>query len=143
MFGAAAARSSRAYAIVHRACETVLQADPDAAALEGLDIAIRDCTKESLASFLLLKGKTLLRTATARKDVIRATWPLLRAVIHLESDPLAPQALYEAATALERLGRKDQAVDLLRECREHRGVDAKTGALAKVALERLQSTMTD
>ena len=108
-----------------------------------MDIAIQDCPLESLASFLLLKGKVLLRTATARNEIIRATWPLMRVVVHLESDPLAPEALYESAVALQRLGRKEQAADLLRECRDHRKVSAKTGKLAKVALERLQSTETD
>ena len=139
----AAARSSQAYAIVYQACETLLEADPPTAGLTGLDIAIQDCPLESLASFLLLKGKVLLRTATARNEIIRATWPLLRVVVHLESDPLAPEALYESAVALQRLGRKEQAADLLRECRDHRKVSAKTGQLAKVALERLQSTETD
>ncbi len=139
----AAARSTQAYAIVHHALETLLQSDPDETLLEGLDAAIRDCPKESLAGFLLLKGKTLLRTAATQEDLVRAAWPLMRVAIHLGNDPLAPEALYEAATALERIGRKGQAADLLRECREHRKVSAKTGALAKVASERLQSTVTD
>ena len=139
----AAARSTQAYAIVHHALETLLQSDPDETLLEGLDAAIRDCPKESLAGFLLLKGKTLLRTAATQEDLVRAAWPLMRVAIHLGNDPLAPEALFEAATALERIGRKGQAADLLRECREHRKVSAKTGALAKVAWERLQSSATD
>lgn len=139
----ASARSTQVYDIVRRACSELLQTNVDAQTLQGLDTAIRDCPKASLPSFLLLKGRALLRTATDRADIIRAVWPLLRVVIHFSEDPLAPEALYESALALERIGRKGQAVDLLRECRDHRQVSASTNGLATIALKRLQSSGTD
>ena len=139
----ASARSTQAYDIVRGACADVLQSGANLEALQGMDTAIRDCPRASIPSFLLLKGRTLLAMSGARAETIRGTWPLLRVVIHFRADPLAPEALYESALALERIGRKSQAVDLLRECRDHRRVSASTNGLATIALKRLQSRVTD
>jgi TolA-binding protein len=96
---------------------------------------MRDCPERSLPGFLILKGRLLLRTATLREDTIRAAWCFMRVVIHLPDDPLVPEALVEAAGALRRLERADQAASLLNECLAHAriGDEARKQAEAMLA----------
>jgi len=132
-------RSERVYAGVLSALQETLQAGPNSARLADLDRAIRDCPDASLPSFLLLKGEFLLRTALVREDIIRASWPFLRVVVHAPDDPRAADGLLGSASALERLGRSDQAVALVEECLAHKRVDDRTRERARTMLARLRS----
>ncbi|MEK7730999.1 MAG: hypothetical protein AAB363_04000, partial [Planctomycetota bacterium] len=105
-----AVRSEHGYAGVLAALRETLQSGVTAERLAYLDRAVRDCPDATLPGFMLLKGETLLRTAVAREDIIRASWPFLRVVVHIPDDPRAAEALLGAASAVERLGRTDQAV---------------------------------
>ena len=136
------ARSQRVYAIQLRAFQEVLADDVEPAELSSLDIAIGDCPDEILPSFLLLKGRTLLRTAATRDQVIRASWPFLRVAIHFRNDSRAAEGLYDAALALERLGRPDKAGELLQECLEHKWLTPRTRSLAETARARLLAART-
>lgn len=130
-------RSERMYRIQLEAMEAAFDANAGEAALAALDRTIRDCPQTVLPSFLLLRGEWLLRAASTREEIVRAAWPFMRAAIHFPADARAAQGLYRAATALERLGRVDKAVQLLRECLGHAAVDGETRRLAEVALARL------
>jgi tetratricopeptide (TPR) repeat protein len=134
-----AARSEQVYAIQLDALSRVLQDDATPEALAGLDNAIRDCPEPVLASFLLLKGQTLMRTASTRDDVMRASWPFLRVAIHFQDDARAADGLYGAALAIERLGRKDKAIKLLTECLGHKRLTDETRRRAETTLKRLQA----
>jgi len=134
-------RSPRAYAILLKALRVVL-AEADSlttANLSSLDRAIADCPEEMLPSFLLLKGGTLLRTSSTREEIIRASWPLLRVVIHMPDDPRAAEGLLEAAVAMERLGRPGKAAQLLEECLGREDLDDKTRSAAEEALRRMRA----
>lgn len=133
------ARSHRVYEIRLHALRTALTDDGDPAELSSLDRAIRDCTEGALPGFLLLKGETLLRTASTREEIIRASWPFLRIAIHFPDDSRAAEGLYGAASALERLGRVDKAMELLDECLEHKRLTDQTRAIAEAARARIRS----
>lgn len=135
-----AVRSERVYAGVLAAMQETLKAGVSSARLADLDRAVRDCPDSLLPSFLLLKGETLLRTAAARDDIIRASWPFLRVVVHTPDDPRAADGLLGAASAVERLGRKDQAVAFVEECLAHRRLADETRGKAQAMLTRLRST---
>lgn len=117
------------FGLVFHALTDVLSSDSGAAALEHLDRAIRDGPRSSLPDFLLLKGRTLMKAAQSSEDVMRASWPFLRIVAHLPSDPRAAEALYETALAMDRLNRRDKALELVHECLAHpRASDAVRAA---------------
>ncbi|UCE58945.1 MAG: hypothetical protein JSU63_16065 [Phycisphaerales bacterium] len=130
----------RAFGIQLAALEHIENDPLREAELASLNRAIRDCPEALLPSFLLLKGRALLRASSAKDDMVRATWPFMRVVAHMPDDPRAAEGLYEAALALERLGRNDKAVDLIEECLEHGQVRIDTRAKAEAALERLRAT---
>ncbi len=134
-----AIRSERVYAGVLAALQEATRGEVKPARLTDLDRAIRDCPDASLAGFLLLKGETLLRAATAREDIIRASWPFLRVVVHMPDDTLAADGLLGAASAVERLGRTDQAMALLEECIVHKRVSDETRGKAQTMLTRLRA----
>ncbi len=136
------ARSQRVYEIQLHALRKVLEDHVQPTELDGLDHAIRNCPDGLLPDFLLLKGHALLRTASAREDIIRASWPFLRVAIHFRDDPRAPEGLYGAALALERLGRTDKAIELVDECLAHKRLTDQTRSLAEEALARFRSAKT-
>ncbi len=130
----------RVYTIQLVALKGALSDDVRPEELESLDRAIRDCPKATLPGFLLLKGETLLRTATTREEIIRAAWPFMRVAIHMPSDPRAAEGLVGAAAAVERMGRRDKAIALLEECLQRkRGLTKETRQKAEAALSRLRS----
>ena len=132
-------RCERAYAIQLAALERRGENDFGPAELESLDLAIEDCPDTLLPSFLLFKGRMLLRKATSRDDIIRATWPFMRVAAHMADDPRAADGLYETALALKRLRSEEKAIDLLIECLAHKRLSDGTRQKAKEALARLQS----
>ncbi len=127
------------YSLIFQALADVLSSAGDAAALGQLDRAIRDCPRSSLPDFLLLKGRTLMKAAQSSEDVMRASWPFLRIVAHLPSDPRAAEALYETALAMDRLNRRDQALQLLHECLAHPRVSAAVRTAAEGFLAQWKS----
>lgn len=135
-----AVRSEDVYAGVLAAMQETLKISVGPERLADLDRAIRDCPDSSLPGFLILKGETLLRTAAAREDVIRASWPFLRVVVHMPGDPRAAEALLGAASAVERLGRADQAVAFVEESLAHKRLGDETRGKAQAMLSRLRST---
>jgi len=135
-----AVRSERVYTGVLAAMSQTMKESGGANQLTDLDRAVHDCPDTLLPSFLLLKGETLLRTALARDDVIRASWPFLRVVIHMADDPRAADGLWGAARAVERLGRRDQATALVEECLAHKHVSDETRGKAAAMLTRLRSS---
>ncbi len=135
-----AIRTPEVYAIQLRALRESLGAgEVEPSELAGLNHAIRDCPRAMLPDFLLLKGETLLRTASTRDDLIRAAWPFLRAAIHFRDSPQAPEGLYGAALVLERVGRTDKAVDLLAECLAHKRISEQVRTTAEAAQVRMRS----
>lgn len=134
------ARSERAYRIQRHAMLALSADDGGAAAelLAHLDHAIRDCPDAMLPSFLLLKGDLLARSAATPEERMEAAWPFLRVAIHFPDDPRAAEGLYGAALVVERLGRSDQATELLKECMAHERATDGTRALADAALSRLR-----
>ena len=132
-------RSERVYAGVWAALQESLKAGGTPARLADLDRAIRDCPDASLPGFLLLKGETLLRTAASREDIIHASWPFLRVMVHMPDDPRAADGLLGAASVVERLGRTDQAMALLEECIVHKRVSDETRGKAQTQLSRLRA----
>jgi len=134
-----AVRCERIFEIQFAALAEVLKDGGSAEELGGLDSAIRDCPESALPSFLLLKGRTLLAAASTRDELIRASWPLMRVVVHMPDDSRAAEGLYAAAEALERLGNNDKAIELLRECVAHKQVPDETRQRAETSLARLQS----
>ena len=135
-----AIRSERVYAGMLAALRETLQSGVTAEQLAYLDRAVRDCPDASLPGFMLLKGESLLRTAVAREDIIRAAWPFLRVVVHMPDDPRAAEALLGAASAVEHLGRPDQAVTFVEECLAHKRLSDETRGKAQAMLTRLRST---
>jgi len=135
-----AVRSERVYAGVLAAMRETLRSGVNPERLASLDRAVRDCPDSSLPSFLLLKGETLLRTAVGPEDVIRASWPFLRVVVHMSDDPRAADGLLGAAAAVERLGRGNQAIAFVEECLAHKRLSDDTRSKAQAMLTRLRST---
>ena len=133
-------RSERVFAVVLAAMRVTLQSGVTAEQLGYLDRAVRDCPDASLPGFMLLKGETLLRIAGSREDVMRASWPFLRVVVHMPDDPQAADGLLGAASAVERLGRTDQAVALVEECLTHKQLSDETRGKAQMMLTRLRPT---
>ncbi len=133
-----ALRCRRVYAILLPALTQRLDAHVDAEALAGLDRAILYSPDDLLPSFLLLKGNALLRSASTRDDRIRAAWPFMRVAIHMPRDPRAAEGLYGAALAVEQIGRKNKAIELLTECLARKHIGDKTRQLAHEALARLR-----
>lgn len=109
--------TSAAYDIRLSAAESLLEGGAISSGdLERIDEMIEHAPSGVLAGFLLVKGRARMRAATKRDDVIRAIWPLMRIVIHLQDDPLAPAALLEAGRGMERLDSPGKALSLWREC---------------------------
>jgi len=131
-------RCRRVYSIRLEAIKSLLQSGASSIDLTSVDRDIADCPESVLPGFLLLKGRALLETASTRQQVIRASWPLMRVAIHMPHSAEAAEALYYAARALERLGRPDKAIRLLKECLEHQGLDPATRRLALEVVTRLQ-----
>lgn len=136
-------RSDRVYEIVLDALGRALEKDLRSGALAGLNRAIRQCPRSLLPDFLLLKGRALLRGASTREDYIRASWPFLRTAIHFPQSDRAPDGLFGAALAVERLGRYDRAIQLLEECLAHAWVGEETQLSASGAIERLRTRSKD
>ncbi len=113
-------RSPAVYAIVAEAMRRSIAADANQTVLDALDEAIRQAPDASVADFLLLKGDALSKNARTRDDLIRASWPYLRVVVHLPDDSRAADGLLGAAKVLSRLGRDEPAAALLKECALHR-----------------------
>jgi tetratricopeptide (TPR) repeat protein len=134
------ARSEPAYTILLEGLREALGGDAESAALAALNDAIRDCPESLLPGFLLLKGRTLIRSASTREEIIRACWPLMRVAIHFPKDAGAAEGLYDAAQAVERIGRVDRAIELLEECLGHPRLTPETRRSAETALMRLRGT---
>ncbi len=135
---AAPARGEGVYAIVLAALEIATRETATASNFESLDRAIRDCPNASLAGFLLLKGRLMLRTAKSREEIIRAAWCLMRVAVHMPDDMLAPAALVETAEALRRIDRRDQATSILKECLAKKQIDEPTRQRAESMLRGLR-----
>jgi tetratricopeptide (TPR) repeat protein len=131
-------RCERTYAIQLTALQQRSKEGLEAAEQASLDRAIRYCPETLLADFLLLKGRVLSQTAQTLDDMIRAAWPFMRIVAHMPGDARAAEGLYETALMLERMGRRDNAIDLLTECLAHENVRAKIRKGAEADLVRLQ-----
>ncbi len=127
----------RVYAILLDALQDVLSDHVTRQAMAALDRAIAHSSDEFVPSFLLVRGWALLKQAKTSDDFIRAAWPFLRVAIHFADDGRAADGLYGAAVALERMGRVDKAMMLLRECLEHKPLPSTTRRLATAALDRL------
>jgi len=134
------ARTQRVYEIKRDALARSLGQEPEPALAEAIDEAIRNCPKRILPRFLLLKGEALLRVAKDRDDLIRASWPFLRVVVHMAGTTEAAEGLYRTAIVLEKLGRPRKAMAMLEECLQHPRADEPTKENAKVALERLRAS---
>ncbi len=115
----APARTEHIYGVILRAMQDVFAATPTALTITILDRAIRDCPETSLPGFLVLKGQVLLQSAQSREQIIHAAWSFMRVPIHMPNDDLAPKALLEAARALHKLDKVEQANALLAECYNH------------------------
>lgn len=133
------ARTPQVYEVVLSAVTDLLTGELEATKLELLDQAIALCPDEVLPSFLLLKGRTLLRAAGTQEELIRAGWAFMRVVAHMRSDPRAAEGLLGAGLVLERMDETRKAIALLEECVAHRRVDASTKEAAQSALDRLRT----
>lgn len=134
------ARSARVYQIKLAALTMVPDEAVDDAWFDAVDRAIRLAPESDLSGFLMLKGRALLKRASTREDLIRASWPFMRVVIHLHGEDAAAEALYETALILERLGQPRKAARLLHECLDHAGCDEHLRALADEAMARVGSS---
>jgi len=132
-----ALRSDRVYRAVLSALEMRLASDMSKEAFAALNRALTDCPVDALPDFLLLKGRVLLRQAHSREELIRASWAFLRVVTHMPEDARAAEGFLGAAKCLERLGRKDKATELLRECLALRAIPEATAKIAQEELLRL------
>ncbi len=135
-----AARSQTVYAILLDAQRRDVERAYRPELLASMDRAVRDCPRSLLPDFLLLKGGALLKAASTEDELIRASWPFLRAAIHFPDDPRAAQGLYGAALAVEGLGRADRARNLLAECLAHAKLTDEVRESALVAQERMASS---
>lgn len=134
------ARTQRVYEIKLDALSRAFGQEPEEALAEAIDEAIRNCPKRILPKFLLLKGEALLRVAKDRDDLIRASWPFLRVVVHMAGKAEAAEGLYRTAIVLEKLGRPRKAMAMLEECLQHPRADEPTKENAKMALERMRAS---
>jgi tetratricopeptide (TPR) repeat protein len=130
-------RCPRVFGVQFGVLEVALSNAGEPEILAGLDRTIRDCPAARLPDFLLLKGRTLLRTASTRDEIIRASWPFLRVIIHMPDDPRAAEGLYGAALALDRIGRREKAIELLEECLGREDASGEVRQEAGAALRRL------
>lgn len=105
--------TERTCGVIQLALAEALASDPVVERRTALDRAIAGCPDASLAGLLLVKGDTLLRTASSREELIRASWAFLRVAAHRGESVEAQEGLLGAAKALERAGRSDYAVKLL------------------------------
>jgi hypothetical protein len=135
------AQSPHTFSVLLDAMKSTFEFNAATESLTALDGAIRDCPPSLLPGFLLLKGQTLLGMASTREDLIRAAWAFMRVPIHFRDNALAPEGLRRAALTLERIGRVDKAVDLLKECLGHKLVTTDTRRSAEKTLLRLQATV--
>jgi len=124
-------RTRQVYAIVNRALESSLQAAPTEHAMDALDRAIEKCPDANLPDMLLLKGRVLMKSAVTRDEIIRASWPFMRVAVHMPADKRAAEGLLGAAQALDRLGQKSKAREMLAECVGHAQVDPTVRAEAE------------
>ncbi len=134
------ARTQRVYEIKLDAMTHALKQEPQPRMTEAIDEAIRTCPKKILPKFLLFKGKALLGVASNRDDLIRASWPLFRVVVHMAGTVEAAEGLYQAAVVMEKLNRPNKAIAMLEECLEHPRADESTKENARAALERLRAS---
>ncbi len=132
-------RVERVYSIQLRALRATLKVGAVPEAMAALDRAILNAPEALLPECLLLKGRTLLVGANTKEQIIRASWLFLRVAIHFPSAARAPEALYDAALAVERIGRVDKAIELLEACVAHTLVVEATRQSATVALRRMRS----
>lgn len=131
-------RTPQVYAMVAAALDMALaEGQHSGPAMAALDRAIENCPDESLPDLLLLKGRELLSRASTRDDVIRAAWPFLRVAVHMPQDRRAAQALYLAATALDRLGSKEPAMKALDDCLSRPEISDELRAQAEALRQRL------
>lgn len=134
-----ACASPRMFRIQLSALDESFAQGADAELLASVDRAIRDAPPSLVAGFLLIKGKSLLAQAATRQDVIRATWPLLRIVIHLHDDAAAPEAMVQTGIALDRLHRADKARESYTEAIAHPKITDEIRRLAEERLRRIES----
>ncbi len=132
-------RTEPVYAVLQHALGETLRGQLTPESWTALNRAIQDCPDASLPGFLLLKGETMLRTASTRDDFIRASWPFLHVAAHRPDDPRAADGLAGGAAALERTGRRGQAIALLEECLAHKRLTDETRHRAEESLTRLRS----
>ncbi len=132
-------RCPPAYELQLRAMTELYRTGFDRSDLEHLDRAILDAPEESVPGFLLLKGTLLLAMSKAPDELARAASTLMRVPIHMPQHPLAADSLFEAALALERLQRPNQAIVLLDECLSHDLVTDDMRQRAQAARQRLQT----
>jgi len=137
-----AQRCERAFTVVLAALQQTTEHSPQPTVLRDLDQAIGTCPETMLPPFLLLKGSVLSKSAGSREDWIRASWPFLRVGVHFSDHPLAAEGWLGAAKSLERIGRVEQAVELLKECLAVKRGAESVGTEAEAALRRLQSGST-
>ena len=112
-------RCDRADRVMLEALEEALTDGATAEESSNLASFIREGPDDVLVGALILKGELLNRTASTREEIVRACWPFLRVAIHFPKDPRAADGLYGAAVALDRLGERAKARELLRECLAH------------------------
>ena len=142
-------RTERMYGIQLEAMQTAMLADASVppsvrgAVMAALEQAVLDAPRGSLPGLLLLKGRVLLAGAASRDEWMRATWPLLRIVIHFADDPAAADGLLLAAVAVEHIGRADKAADMLEECIHHPRVSDETRRAADAALRSLRDKTSE
>lgn len=137
-------RTREVFEVVYDAFSLLVDATPTARDVGvAVDEAIRACPEEDLPAFLLLKGKILSARATTEEDWLRAVRPFVRVPIHFPDDPRACAGYYGAAVALERAGRLNRAVSLLRLCKDCAPPDEATAHAVRDMLARLTQTASD
>ena len=134
---ASLARSEGVYAIVLAALQIITRETATESNFEALDRAIRDGPEASLPGLLFLKGRLMLRATKSREEIIRAAWCFMRVAVHMPDDPLAPEALVEAAGVLKVLDRREQAAALLNECLAKKQIDEATRQRAEAMLHEV------
>lgn len=132
--------TERTCAVLRWALTEALRSDATVERLAALDRTIAGCPDSSVGGLLVLKGDTLVRSASTREDFIRASWPYLRVAAHRSDEPEAADALIGAAKALERAGRVDYALKLLEQAIAHPRASDAPRRIANESLERLRKT---
>lgn len=112
-------RYEELYRIKLSAIESALAKEITPGLITSLDEGIRLAPDSVVAGYLIVRGEVLLKSANSQAEIIRATWPLMRAAIHFPESPQAAKGLYLASTAMTKLSRKVQALQLLEECLNH------------------------